>query len=135
MEACSGNHIYVVKWLLDRGVDPSACLKFSRMSPLMHTARRGFVTVCKVLVDHGADVWAKSIDGKMAIAFCGESQPTCKEFLEREMTRYMLWKAWACGDTDVRRGSFPKISVHDDVLEHVVYNFPEDLFIELVSYL
>ena len=99
----------------------------------MHAARRGFVTVCKVLVDHGADVWAKSVDGKMAIDFCDGSAPT-KAFLDREMRRYLLWKAWACADTDVLRGSFPKISVHDDVLKHVLYSFPEDLFKELVSY-
>ena len=100
-EACSGNHIHIVKWLLDRGVDPSACLKFSRMSPLMHAARRGFVTVCKVLVDHGADLWAKSVDSKMAIDFCDVeksgyplqgSAPT-KAFLEREMESVGLWRA------------------------------------------
>ena len=130
-EACSGNHIHVVKWLLLRGVDPSACLKFSRMTPLMHSARRGFLTMCKVLVDHGADVWAKSVDGRMAIDFCRESSPACLDFLEREMRRHTMWKAWACGEADVHRG----VSVHDDVPNHVFSRFPEDLFAELVSYI
>ena len=132
-EACSGNHIHIVKWLLDRGVDPSACLRFSRMSPLMHAARRGFVAVCKVLLDHGADVWAKSVDGKMAIDFCDESSPECKEFLEREMKRYMLWKAWAASSCGEART--PDISVRCDVLQHVLTSFPEDMFTELVSYI
>lgn len=131
-EASSGNHIHIVKWLLDRGVDPNSSLKFSKMSPLMHAARRGFVTVCKVLMDHGADIYAKSVDGKMAIDFCDGSSPTCKEFVEREMKRHLLWKAWASSSGEA---ALPEISVSGDVLQHVLSRFPEDLFVELVSYL
>ena len=123
-EACSGNHIHVVKWLLDRGVDPSACLKFSRMTPLMHSARRGFLTTCKVLVDHGADMLAKSVDGRMAIDFCDESTTATKAFLEREMKRHLLWKTWTCGEAEIRCGALPTISVSSDLLRETFRDGP-----------
>lgn len=134
-EACAGNHVHVVRWLLENGVDPTSCLKFSRMSPLMHSARRGFVTVCKILIENGADVWATSVDGKLAIDFCDKSAPACKELLEREMKRYMLWKMWLACSSGVRVRSLqlPNISVDCDVLTHVMHCFPEELFLELVS--
>lgn len=101
----------------------------------MHSARRGFVTVCKNLIKNGADLWATSVDGKLAIDFCDKSAPACKEFLEREMKRYMLWKTWLACSSGVRVRSLqlPNISVDCDVLTHVMHCFPEDLFVELVS--
>jgi len=60
-EACKGNHMKVVTWLLDNDVDPSASLRFSRMNPLMHVVRRGLLIVCKKLVERGRIPFIKAI--------------------------------------------------------------------------
>ena len=136
-EACAHNHVHVVEFLLSNGVDPDAALKYSGMTALMHAARRNFVPTCRLLVERGADLWARNVDGKTALEFATEPGSKVYPYLEREMKREMLWKAWAITDKGLGHHPLPlpTISYVSGVLHHVLQAFPQDLFVECLTYL
>jgi ankyrin repeat protein len=101
-EACSFNHVDVVRLLLARGANPDVMVSWSGMTPLMHAARRNFLLVCDVLIDSGgANVWQRNLDGNTPLDLTDDV--ACQELLATEMKRVLLRQAWSdtIGSTDV----------------------------------
>lgn len=126
-EACAGNRVAIVDFLLSKGVNPNVSLRFSRLTPLMQSARHNFLECCRILVEGGADVWARDVDGNQAVDLA--SKYPCKDFLEGEMKREWLWKAWALSEALP-----PRIECHCPIIRRVITTFPQELYVELVQY-
>ncbi|MEQ1905363.1 MAG: ankyrin repeat domain-containing protein [Pirellulaceae bacterium] len=57
------NFLRVMTYLLEKGVDPNICPDASLYSPLHVAARHGNLEACKLLVEYGADVNSRNIEG------------------------------------------------------------------------
>lgn len=116
-EACSFNHVDIVKWLLAQNANPDVMVSWSGMTPLMHAARRNFLGVCDVLIGGGdANVWQRNLDGHTALDLTDDTE--CQELLAREMKKVLLRQAWESNCVD-----FLPINV-----------LSEDLFREVLSF-
>jgi ankyrin repeat protein len=69
--AVTAGHTEIVKWLLNRGLDPN--YRYGPgYSPLLAAAANGHLEIVKLLLAHGADLHATSNDGKSALALATE---------------------------------------------------------------
>jgi uncharacterized protein len=67
----TAGHTEIVKWLLERGMDPN--YRYSPgFTPLLSAAANGHLEIVKLLLSHGADLQATANDGKSALAFAME---------------------------------------------------------------
>jgi ankyrin repeat protein len=67
--ACTGPFPETVKILLDKGALPNVVDSDEHFSPLMHAAAEGNFGVVKILVEFGADLSLKDVDGDDAESF------------------------------------------------------------------
>ena len=79
--AVTAGHTQIVKYLLQRGLDPN--YKYGPgYTPLLAAAANGNLEILKLLLAHGADAAATANDGKSAIAIATErNHPHVAEFL------------------------------------------------------
>lgn len=127
-EACVRGHAHIVEYLLSLKLDPDAAIVYSGMTGLMHAARRNFEGILEILLQHGADVWRRNVEGKTALDFA--TDPACRQRLERTMKHDLLWKALACTYREN-----PTITVENPVVECLVQDVPDDIFRECLEYL
>jgi ankyrin repeat protein len=74
----------VVNWLLSKGFDVNNKESFNLETPLHEAAQYGHTVTCKLLIDNGADIYAKDKDGDIPFvhaAFEGHEE-TCRYFIE-----------------------------------------------------
>lgn len=67
--ASTGPFPETVKILLDKGAKPNVVDSDEHFSPLMHAAAEGNFSVVKLLVEYGADLSLKDVDGDDAESF------------------------------------------------------------------
>ncbi|HYA64667.1 MAG TPA: ankyrin repeat domain-containing protein [Candidatus Sulfotelmatobacter sp.] len=69
--AVTAGHTEIVRWLLERGLDPN--YRYGPgYTPLLAAAANGHLDIVKLLLSHGADPHATSNDGKSALAVATE---------------------------------------------------------------
>lgn len=69
--AVTAGHTEIVKWLLERGLDPN--YRYGPgYSPLLTAAANGRLEIVKLLLAHGADLRATANDGKSAVTLATE---------------------------------------------------------------
>jgi uncharacterized protein len=67
----TAGHTEIVKWLLDRGLDPN--YRYGPgFTPLLSAAANGHLEIVTLLLSHGADLHATAADGKSALALAIE---------------------------------------------------------------
>ncbi|MEN8201090.1 MAG: ankyrin repeat domain-containing protein [Bacteroidota bacterium] len=71
--ASTGPFPETVKILLDKGAKPNVVDSDEHFSPLMHAAAEGNLAVVKVLVEYGADLSLKDVDGDDAESFARQA--------------------------------------------------------------
>lgn len=71
--ASTGPFPETVKILLDRGAKPNVIDSDEHFSPLMHAAAEGNFSVVKILVEYGADLSLKDVDGDDAESFARQA--------------------------------------------------------------
>lgn len=71
--ASTGPFPETVKILLDKGAKPNVVDSDEHFSPLMHAAAEGNMAVVKVLLEHGADLSLKDVDGDDAESFARQA--------------------------------------------------------------
>ena len=71
--ASTGPFPETVKILLDKGATPNVVDSDEHFSPLMHAAAEGNLAVVKVLLEHGADLSLKDVDGDDAESFARQA--------------------------------------------------------------
>lgn len=123
-EASSFNHVDIVSLLLERGANPNATVSWSRMTPLMHAARRNFLWVCDVLIGGDADVWQRNLDGKTALELTDDVE--CQDLCAREMKKVSMRQAWKANRVTETTDHFVKC---------VVGILSEELLQEVLDYL
>lgn len=73
--ATTAGHTEIVKWLLERGLDPN--YRYGPgFTPLLAAAANGHLEIAKLLLSRGADVHATANDGKSALALAMERNHT-----------------------------------------------------------
>ena len=79
--AVTAGHTGIVRWLLERGLDPN--YRYGPgYTPLLTAAANGRLDILKLLLSHGADPDAIANDGKSALALATErNQSEVAEFL------------------------------------------------------
>jgi ankyrin repeat protein len=71
--ACTGPFPETVKILLDKGALPNVVDSDEHFSPIMHAAAEGNLSVVKILVEFGADLSLKDVDGDDAESFARQA--------------------------------------------------------------
>lgn len=71
--ASTGPFPETVKILLDKGAQPNVVDSDEHFSPLMHAAAEGHLHVVKVLLEYGADLSLKDVDGDDAESFARQA--------------------------------------------------------------
>ena len=71
--ASTGPFPETVKILLDKGAEPNIIDSDEHFSPLMHAAAEGNLDVVKLLLEYGADLSLKDIDGDDAESFARQA--------------------------------------------------------------
>ncbi len=74
--ACTGPFPETVKILLDKGAKPNVVDSDEHFSPLMHAAAEGNLNVVKILIEYGADLSLKDVDGDDAESFARQAGHT-----------------------------------------------------------
>ena len=79
--AVTAGHTEIVRWLLERGLDPN--YRYGPgYTPLLAAAANGHLDILKLLLSHGADPHATANDGKSALAIATErNHPDIADFL------------------------------------------------------
>lgn len=73
--AVTAGHTEIVRWLLERGLDPN--YRYGPgYTPLLTAAANGRLDILKLLLSHGADANATANDGKSALALASERNHT-----------------------------------------------------------
>lgn len=111
-ESTFSNRAKIVKLLLDHGADPNAAVSYSGKTPLMQAARNGAFEVCEILLEAGANVWLRDVNGRTAADVA--SSEKCRELILRKMRLQTLKKY----RDSLMWGSLPD-GVFEEVLEFV----------------
>ncbi len=73
LDAIEGGRPDRVRWLLSLELDANALIGYDKLTPLMEAAHNGQADVAKVLLEHGADVHARSSFGETALNLASRS--------------------------------------------------------------
>ncbi len=74
--AATGPFPETVKFLLDKKSNPNVVDNGEHFSPLMHAAAEGNLDIVKILLEYGADLYLKDVDGDTAESFARQKGHT-----------------------------------------------------------
>lgn len=71
--ACTGPFPETVQILLEKGAKPNVVDSDEHFTPIMHAAAEGNLSVVKILIEYGADLSLKDVDGDDAESFARQA--------------------------------------------------------------